>query len=53
METTNLKNVHNFWNEESCGERYAKGSSDIDKFLSQEVARKKRLKQKNQRPLPK
>jgi len=41
METTNLKDVYNFWNDESCGERYVKGSSDIDKFLSQEVARYK------------
>ena len=39
MESTNLKNVHKFWNAESCGERYAIGNSDADKFLSEEKSR--------------
>ena len=36
---TQLKEVHDFWNSESCGERYAIGKSDLDKFISEEKKR--------------
>ena len=39
MKNASLKDVHDFWNSESCGERYSLGSSDYEKFVSQEKIR--------------
>lgn len=41
MYNSRLNDVHNFWNSESCGERYAIGSSTNQKFLSEENVRYK------------
>ena len=38
---TTLNDVYNFWNNESCGERYANGETDCDKFLKEEMIRYK------------
>lgn len=35
MKEIELNEVHNFWNSESCGERYALGEDDKEKFLSE------------------
>ena len=35
MKEIKLNEVHNFWNSESCGERYALGEDDKEKFLSE------------------
>ena len=35
MSEPELKDVFEFWNSESCGERYAKGANDKDKFISE------------------
>lgn len=37
--TVNKTDVHDFWNEGSCGEVYAQGTSDKEKFEAQAVAR--------------
>jgi ubiquinone/menaquinone biosynthesis C-methylase UbiE len=37
----NLKKVHDFWNSESCGERYASGDTYVKKFLSEKKNRYK------------
>ena len=39
MKSASLERVHDFWNSESCGERYAIGNSDRDKFLAEEASR--------------
>lgn len=36
-----LKSVHDFWNSESCGERYAVSNSDKDKFYIESIKRYK------------
>ena len=35
MKEIELNEVHDFWNSESCGERYALGEDDKEKFLSE------------------
>ena len=35
MKENELNEVHKFWNSESCGERYALGEDDKEKFLSE------------------
>ena len=35
MKEIELNEVHNFWNSESCGERYALGKDEKEKFLSE------------------
>ena len=35
MKKIELNEVHNFWNSESCGERYALGEDDKEKFLTE------------------
>lgn len=35
MRDKNLDDVHDFWNSESCGERYALGKNNKDKFTSE------------------
>ena len=39
MNSADLKSVHKFWNSESCGERYAVGNDDVEKFLAEENSR--------------
>lgn len=39
MKNTTINDVENFWNSESCGERYALGQSNIEKFRSEEKKR--------------
>ena len=39
MKNPDLKSVHEFWNSESCGERYAVGKDDVDKFFAEEKSR--------------
>ena len=41
MNNLKINKVHNFWNSESCGERYALGDSFIEKFLNEEKIRYK------------
>ena len=41
MSEVNLKEVHDFWNSESCGERYATGENISKKFLNESIARYK------------
>ena len=35
MKEIELNEVHNFWNSESCGERYALGKDEKEKFISE------------------
>jgi hypothetical protein len=39
LKNIELNEVHNFWNPDSCGERYAVGEDDKEKFLSETVSR--------------
>lgn len=41
MDNFKIEQVHNFWNSESCGERYALGDSSVEKFLNEEKNRYK------------
>jgi len=41
MKKIELIEVHNFWNSESCGERYSIGEDDKEKFHSETVTRYK------------
>lgn len=41
MNNFKIEQVHNFWNSESCGERYALGDSSVEKFLNEEKNRYK------------
>jgi len=41
MNNLEFNKVHDFWNSESCGERYAIGDSSIEKFLNEEKNRYK------------
>jgi len=33
MDNLEINKVHDFWNSESCGERYALGDSNVEKFF--------------------
>jgi len=39
MSNLDLKKVHDYWNSESCGERYAIGESISKKFLNEKITR--------------
>ena len=41
MDNLEINKVHDFWNSESCGERYALGDSNVEKFLNEEKSRYK------------
>lgn len=41
MRNLKIELVRNFWNSESCGERYSTGNSEVQKFLSEEKLRYK------------
>ena len=41
MNNLEINKVHDFWNSESCGERYALGDSNVEKFLNEEKSRYK------------
>ncbi len=41
MNNLEINKVHDFWNSESCGERYALGDSSVQKFLNEEKNRYK------------
>lgn len=41
MNKLGINKVHEFWNYESCGERYAIGDSTLQKFLNEEINRYK------------
>ena len=41
MANLNLKKVHDFWNSESCGERYAQGEDISKKFFNEKITRYK------------
>ena len=36
MSNLEIKKIHDFWNSESCGERYVIGDSNFEKFLNEE-----------------
>ena len=37
--TSKLEEVHDYWNSESCGERYAEGDSEYERFTTEEKTR--------------
>jgi ubiquinone/menaquinone biosynthesis C-methylase UbiE len=39
MNNVSVSDVQKFWNDESCGERYAVGDSDYEKFTAEEINR--------------
>ena len=41
MKNLKIEKVHDFWNAESCGERYAQGNSNFKKFLNEKLNRYK------------
>ncbi len=41
MSNFQIKKVHDFWNSESCGERYAYGDTQTKKFLNEKINRYK------------
>ena len=41
MGNLKINKVHEFWNSESCGERYAFGDSTAQKFLNEKINRYK------------